>query len=613
MDSHKLKPDALARFAALILAPFLIHAQAVSSPPPAIQNNGTPQGSATTLNCTGTVSCTVAGGVANIAGAAGTTGPPGATGPASTTGPTGPTGPAGATGASGGPVGPTGPTGLAGATGAASIVPGPTGPIGPIGATGSTGSPGNGSNAVANVAPVTVNANTTSPQTMMELALPAGLLNTSSQPYLIHGSGIFSIGAGQTPALTYAVKLCTVSGCGSGTVVTLASIATNTLSSGTTWNLNLKAATTTIGASGALIVHGPLVVSLAPGTFAAFYQSYNDTNTGPSSPINLTAALFLDFTVASSTTLITALNSFTQQIGTLEPASQNTGIAGATGPTGPGGAQFSCAISAVSSAACTHNLGTSTPVVACYDSSGNLLGGTGSTTSLTSVVATSSNVATLTFSGTTTGSCLISSGGVGATGPVGPTGASGGGSGFTVPYTGWTINNGAVLSNFAAANAGVGVMIPFTNTTSFSFVSRPVTIPYTLTATATCNLFTASSMTCGFFLTDGTKFESFELLSQAITSGAFQLQVRQGATFNSTGAAVAGPTVNLASGTLWTVKIVNDGTNRTFFYYSNGAFVQFFQEATAAFLTETGVGFGGLSFASPYEVGITLLYWNGVS
>ena len=63
--------------------------------------------------------------------------------------------------------------------------------------------------------------------------------------------------------------------------------------------------------------------------------------------------------------------------------------------------------------------------MACYDGSGNLLGGTGATTSVTSVVATSSSVATLTFSGPTTATCLISTGSMGPIGPTGSTGLTG--------------------------------------------------------------------------------------------------------------------------------------------------------------------------------------------
>ena len=94
-------------------------------------------------------------------------------------------------------------------------------------------------------------------------------------------------------------------------------------------------------------------------------------------------------------------------------------------PGTTGSAPYSCAVSGVSSLACTHNLGTSQPWVACYDASGNLLGGSGASSSLSSVVATSSSVATLTFSGTTTATCLISTGSMGPTGSTGATGSAG--------------------------------------------------------------------------------------------------------------------------------------------------------------------------------------------
>ncbi len=255
-------------------------------------------------------------------GAAGATGPTGA----GTTGSTGATGPTGGTGATGitGSTGPTGPTGTAGTTGA-------------TGATGATGVAGTGSSAASNVTPVTANANSTSEQFLQEVSLSAGFLNTIKQPFLIHGSGIFTIQTAQTPTITLKAKLCTVSGCGSGTVVTLASIVTGATVAATnnTWNVNLKAATSTTGASGALLVHGPLAIDLgAVGTVAD--TVYNDTNTAASSTIDLTAALFVDFSLTFSTQPLTPFNSFTQQIATVEPGS-TIGATGATGPTGAGG------------------------------------------------------------------------------------------------------------------------------------------------------------------------------------------------------------------------------------------------------------------------------------
>jgi hypothetical protein len=272
-------------------------------------------------------------GSTGVTGPTGSTGPTGvgATGPTGSTGPTGvgATGPTGSTGPTG--VGATGPTGSTGVTGPTGI----TGVTGATGATGATGVAGTGSSAAANITPVTVNGNVTTDQTLQEVTLSAGFLNTLTQPFLIHGSGIFTIGTLQTPALTFKAKLCTVSGCGSGTVVTLASIVTAATVAATNnpWNLNLKAATSTTGTSGALLVHGPLAIDI--GAVSSIADSvYNDTNTAASSTINLTAALFVDFTVATSAG--SATNSFTQQIATVEPGS-TIGPVGPTGPTGSGG------------------------------------------------------------------------------------------------------------------------------------------------------------------------------------------------------------------------------------------------------------------------------------
>lgn len=183
----------------------------------------------------------------------------------------------------------------------------------------SSASGGSTGGSVTNTTPVTATANTTSDQALMELAMSAGFLNSSGQPFYINGAGIYTTPAGQTPTLTFKIKLCTVSGCGSGTVVTLASIvSTATLASVTNnnWNVHAVAITTTTGASGNLEVHGPLTVDL--GSLTTSEDSvFGDTNTAVSSNIDLTAALFIDFTVATSTG--SASNSITQRSGGIMP------------------------------------------------------------------------------------------------------------------------------------------------------------------------------------------------------------------------------------------------------------------------------------------------------
>jgi hypothetical protein len=147
---------------------------------------------------------------------------------------------------------------------------------------------------------------------LQEVALAAGYLNTSAKQVSWNGSGIFTIGAAQTPTLTWKVKLCTVSGCGSGTVVTLASITTAATVAATNnpWSIILQSGTATTGATGTLIIHGILALDI--GALATVADTvYGDTNIAASAGIDLTAALFVDVTVATSAG--SGTNSFTQQ------------------------------------------------------------------------------------------------------------------------------------------------------------------------------------------------------------------------------------------------------------------------------------------------------------
>lgn len=212
-------------------------------------------------------------------------------------------------------------TGSAGATG-------PTGPSGPTGPTGSAGT-GLVSNAQSNITPVTVSANTASDQVLQQISLPAGFFNLQlTQPYTIKSAGIFTIGLAQIPSLTFKVNLCTVSGCGSGTTRTLATYITAATVAATNnpWSLLMTSSITATGATGTLITHGFASVDIgALTTTPAVIQ--NDTNTASSGTIDLTAALFLQFTVATSAG--SALNSFTQQSSSAEPGA----VAGTVSPT----------------------------------------------------------------------------------------------------------------------------------------------------------------------------------------------------------------------------------------------------------------------------------------
>lgn len=86
---------------------------------------------------------------------------------------------------------------------------------------------------------------------------------------------------------------------------------------------------------------------------------------------------------------------------------------------------YSCTVTATGALDCTHNLNTLTPWVVCYDALGRMLGSSGTDAILTGVIATSANVASLTFSDVTTATCVISSGAMGGKGDTGAKGDPG--------------------------------------------------------------------------------------------------------------------------------------------------------------------------------------------
>jgi hypothetical protein len=184
----------------------------------------------------------------------------------------------------------------------------------------------------------------------------------------------------------------------------------------------------------------------------------------------------------------------------------------------------------------------------------------------------------------------------------------------TVPYT-WSIVNGAILANNPSMPF-VGVSIPYNSSTNWRFVTRALTIPYALQASITCQQPNAAvnASACGFYLTDGTKAEGLECLHISTGSGACSLRVETMANVTTDTASVAGPTGNLVGDANFEVKIVNDSSHRTFYYYSNGAWVPFYQENSGTFLTESAIGVGGVNLAGSVAayVGLTLTFWSGI-
>lgn len=157
-------------------------------------------------------------------------------------------------------------------------------------------------------------------QNMIQLSTNTGYFNVIGQSFYIQGSGNYSTTAASAPALTYEIKLCTVSLCASGTVVDLFDITTTALSAtaltNATWTLTGLCVTKVTGATGNLICKGSPGLTLDTGASIVTPDStFADTNTTASANIDLTQALFIDFSVAQS--VAGASNSYTQTLGVI--------------------------------------------------------------------------------------------------------------------------------------------------------------------------------------------------------------------------------------------------------------------------------------------------------
>ena len=76
--------------------------------------------------------------------------------------------------------------------------------------------------------------------------------------------------------------------------------------------------------------------------------------------------------------------------------------------------------------------------------------------------------------------------------------------------------------------------------------------------------------------------------------GIAQIRVQRWNSVTSASTAPAGPTSNVIANPV-TLRIAQDVTNRTYYYFAAGAWVQFYQESAGDFLTETDIGPGGVS------------------
>lgn len=133
---------------------------------------------------------------------------------------------------------------------------------------------------------------------LQEISLPAGYLNSSAKSLNIFAKIIQSTGTTQTPTVTYKIKLCTVSGCPSGTVLTLATFGPSgamTASTNETTLIHFAISTTATGATGTVESGGFALINTSSTTaLGTGAVPWNDVNNAVSGSIDLTAALFLD-------------------------------------------------------------------------------------------------------------------------------------------------------------------------------------------------------------------------------------------------------------------------------------------------------------------------------
>jgi hypothetical protein len=178
-----------------------------------------------------------------------------------------------------------------------------------------------------------------------------------------------------------------------------------------------------------------------------------------------------------------------------------------------------------------------------------------------------------------------------------------------VPTSGWTNRNSVVRNDYLVPDR-IGAQILDAAASQWRFLTQSLggNALYTLIATVRCQPYedvsNSANHASGFMLYDGTKVETFYTFQS-------RLAVRTAATIATSGSDVAGPTINLTP-KLFTAKIVKDASNRTFYYWSAGAWVQFYQEAASTFLTETDIGFGGVSGfnVTQAENYVELLDWS---
>ena len=153
-----------------------------------------------------------------------------------------------------------------------------------------------------NVTPVTANTSTTADQNLMACSLKANTLNNTLRSFRVWDGSLYTTPAASVATINTKVKLCTVSGCGSGTVLTLYTV-TSSANPGTVTNNSVNntvlCTVQTAGATASFECHGNMVIDLGASPGLAD-STFSDNNTATIGTIDTTAALFIQVTRAFS-------------------------------------------------------------------------------------------------------------------------------------------------------------------------------------------------------------------------------------------------------------------------------------------------------------------------
>lgn len=155
-------------------------------------------------------------------------------------------------------------------------------------------------------------ANVSTDQNLVAFGLQPNELIKAGKTLVVKGSGTYSLGAAST--VTIKVKVCSISGCATGNVVTPCTWATaSNANTGVTSSFNFECVvgtSTSSAANSKVLGHGTLGVEVGAANTAAL-AVFGDVTTAETAVVDLTAAQFVQTTVTFGTA--NASNTMTQQ------------------------------------------------------------------------------------------------------------------------------------------------------------------------------------------------------------------------------------------------------------------------------------------------------------